>query len=317
MDKNLTDGWLMVICNPVAGGGRGLAALAMLKRILDAEGVRYVSEMTHRRGDAVRLARSAVLQGCSAVVAVGGDGTLFEVVNGVMNPAGPGNESRERAGIAVGLLQAGRGSDFGRSAGIPSDVEAACERLLEGRTQMIDLGHVTYTSFRGAEQSRFFANAAGLGFDAEVTVRANAAPRALGGTVPYLTSLLTTLGTYRNKPVSVRVDDEGEWHAHVNSVVVANGQFFGGGMKIAPNALLADGEFDIIVLGDMSKLDLMLNVPRVYDGSHVTHPKVRTMRGRRIEVNSSTRVLLQADGEVLGTAPALFRIAPSALRLIV
>lgn len=307
----------MLICNPVAGGGRGPAALAVLKRRLAAEGVRHVSELTRMRGDAARLARSATLLGCSAVVAVGGDGTLFEVVNGVMNPAGPADESKDRPGIAVGLLQAGRGSDFGRSAGIPSDVEAACERILEGRTQMIDLGHVTYTSFQGSRQSRFFANAAGLGFDAEVTVRANAAPRALGGTVPYLSSLLTTLGTYRNKSVSVRVDGGEEWQARINSVVVANGQFFGGGMKIAPNALLADGAFDVIVLGDMTKLDLVLNVPRVYDGSHIAHPKVRTMRARQIEVSSATRVLLQADGEVLGTAPALFHLVPSSLRLLV
>lgn len=317
MDKNPMNGWVMVICNPVAGGGRGPAALSVLRRYLRAGGVRHVCELTYRRGDAAQLAHAAVLQGCSAVVAIGGDGTLFEVVNGVMRSAGPGDESGGGHSVAVGLVQAGRGSDFGRSAGIPSDVEASCERILRGQTRLIDLGHVTYTSSRGAEQSRFFANAAGMGFDAAVTVRANAAPRVLGGTVPYLSSLLTTLGTYRNKPVSVRVDAQEAWHARVNSVVVANGQYFGGGMKIAPDARLADGEFDIIVLGNMSKLDLVLNVPRVYDGSHVTHPKVRTMRGRRIEVSSATQVLLQADGEVLGMAPALFRIVPSALRLIV
>lgn len=317
MNSNPIDGWLMVVCNPVAGGGRGPAALSVLRRYLDAEGVRYRSETTQRPGDAARLARSAVLAGCSAVIAVGGDGTLFEVVNGVMNPAAPGEETGTGGSVAVGLVQAGRGSDFGRSAGIPSDVEAACERLLEGRTQLIDLGHVAYTSFVGVGQARFFANAAGLGFDAEVTRRANAAPRALGGTVPYLSSLLTTLGTYRNKPVSVQVDDAEAWQARVNSVVVANGQYFGGGMKIAPDALLSDGDLQVVVLGDMTKLDLVRNVPRVYDGSHITHPKVATMSARRIAVSSTARLLLQADGEVLGTAPALFRVVPSALRLIV
>lgn len=317
MTSNLTDGWLMVVCNPVAGGGRGPAALSVLRRYLDAEGVRYRSETTQQRGDAVRLARSAVLAGCSAVIAVGGDGTLFEVVNGVMNPASPCDETGIEGSVAVGLVQAGRGSDFGRSAGIPSDVEAACERLLEGRTQLIDLGHVEYTSFTGARQARFFANAAGLGFDAEVTRRANAAPRALGGTVPYLSSLLATLGTYRNKPVSVQVDETEEWQSRINSLVVANGQYFGGGMKIAPDALLSDGDLQVVVLGDMTKLDLIRNVPRVYDGSHITHPKVSTMAARRIAVSSTARLLLQADGEMLGTAPALFRVVPSALRLIV
>lgn len=318
MDKHPLDGWVMVICNPVSGSGTGPAVLTALRRLLDRERVRYACEFSSRRGDPARLARSAVLMGCSAIVAIGGDGTFFEVVNGVMDPEVPASGNGGSPDLAVGLLLAGRGSDFGRSAGIPSDVESACRRILEGRTQLADLGHVTYTAMQGGERSRFFANAAGLGFDGEVTVRANSAPRVMGGgTVPYLTSLLATLGTYRNKQVSVRVDEEDEWHARVNSVIVANGQFFGGGMKIAPGASLSDGLFDIVVLGDLGKLDLVRNVPRVYVGTHVTHPKVRVLQGREVAVDSSDRMLLQADGEVLGKAPATFRIVPGALRLIV
>lgn len=307
----------MVICNPVSGSGKAPVALGVLTYMLDREGVRYVSEFSRRRGDPARLARSAVRMGCSAIVGIGGDGTLFEIVNGVMNRADPNDAGIGRESVAVGLLQAGRGSDFGRSAGVPADIEAASHRILEGRTQLTDLGHVTYTTSKGGEQSRFFANAAGLGFDGEVTVRANAAPRVLGGTVPYLSSLLATLGTYRNKQVTVRVDEGDEWHARVNSIVVANGQFFGGGMRVAPDASLSDGLFDVIVAGDFGKIDLVRTVPRLYVGTHVTHPKVNVMRGRVVRVNSPERMLLQADGEVLGMAPATFRIVPEALRLIV
>lgn len=304
----------MVICNPVSGSGKGPSVLTVLRRVLDREGVRYACEFSRRRGDPARLARSAALMGCSAIVAIGGDGTFFEVVNGVMEP----DAANANPDLAVGLLQAGRGSDFGRSAGVPSDVEAACHRILQGRAQLTDLGHVTYTTMGGGERSRYFANAAGLGFDGAVTVRANSAPRVLGGgTLPYLTSLLATLGTYRNTRVSVRVDQDAEWHARVNSVVVANGQFFGGGMKVAPEASLSDGLFDIVVAGDLSKLDMVRLVPRVYVGTHVTHPKLRVLRGREVRVDSPDRMLLQADGEVLGKAPATFRIVPGALRLIV
>jgi YegS/Rv2252/BmrU family lipid kinase len=304
----------MVICNPVSGSGKGPAALSVLRRLLDREGVRYTCEFSRKRGDPARLARSAALMGCSAIVAIGGDGTFFEVVNGVMDLG----EAGTSPDLAVGLLQAGRGSDFGRSAGVPTDVEAACRRILQGRTQLTDLGHVTYTTMSGGERSRYFANAAGLGFDGEVTVRANAAPRVMGGgTVPYLTSLLATLSTYRNKQVTVQVDQDEAWQARVNSVIVANGQFFGGGMKIAPEASLSDGLFDVVVLGDLGKLDLVRNVPRVYVGTHVTHPKVRVLKGREVRVDSPDRMLLQADGEVLGKAPASFRIVPGALRLIV
>ncbi len=317
MDRQPMQGWVMVICNPVSGSGRGRAYLDRVRGALDEAEVRYASEVTQRQGDGTRLARSAVMSGCSAVVVIGGDGTFFEAVNGVMDPYEVGMPTGGDRDVAMGLVQAGRGSDFGRSAGIPSDVEAACARLVAGRTEQIDLGHVRYRTFGGKERARYFANAAGLGFDAEVTVRANRGSRVLGNTLPYLSSLLVTLGAYRNKRIRVSADGGAEWQARVNSIVVANGQYFGGGMKIAPDAQLADGEFEVVVLGDLGKLDLVRNVPRVYVGTHVTHPKVSVQPARRVEVRSPDRLLLQADGEVLGVAPALFTIVPSALRLIV
>jgi diacylglycerol kinase family enzyme len=200
---------------------------------------------------------------------------------------------------------------------VPADVESASARLLDGRTQMIDVGYVTYDGFDGKTRNRYFANAAGLGFDGEVTLRANAGPRILGSTIPYLNSLVRTLVSYHNKHISVKVDGAEPWHAVANSIVIANGQYFGGGMKIAPDAHLSDGELNITLLGDLGKLDLIRNLPRVYDGSHVTHPKVKILSARTVEVTSPERVLLQADGEVLGTAPATFQVAPGALKIIV
>ncbi len=295
-----------------------MSILSTVRRAFDDEGVAYSAEISRKRGDVARLARSGVLSGCGAVVVIGGDGSFFEAVNGVIGPVEPADaEGGAVGGVALGLVQAGRGSDFGRSAGIPSDVQAACARLLAGRTAQFDLGHVTYRSFDGKTRRRYFANAAGLGFDAEVALRANAGPRNLGGTIPYLSSLLRTLVSYTNKRVQVTLDDADPWPARVNSLVVANGQYFGGGMKIAPTASLSDGIFDITVLGDLDKVDLVRNVPRVYDGSHLTHPKVSTARATTVHVEPSDRTLLQADGEVLGMAPATFTIVPAALRMIV
>lgn len=317
VDKHPFEGWVLVVCNPVSGLGRGLERLGVVRRAFDVRGVTYKAETTSRQGDAARLAYSASRAGCSAVVVIGGDGTLFEVVNGVMGFADPEAAQHALSPVAVGLVQAGRGSDFGRSIGVPSDVEAACDRLLAGRTRTIDLGHVTYTAFSGKPRARYFINAAGMGFDAEVAMRSNVAPRVFGGTVPYLSSLLTTLVTYRNKRLSVRVDKGEARQARANSIVIANGQYFGGGMKIAPDAELSDGLFDVATLGDLGKIDLVRNVPRVYDGSHITHPKVDVLRAYQVEINSPDRLLLQADGEVLGTAPARFTVIPGAIRLIV
>ena len=285
----------------------------MCRRLLDRAGIHYASSTTHGPGDAARISRAAVSSGCSSVVVIGGDGTFFEAVNGIMPPM-PHDDVI--APVPLGLIQAGRGSDFGRSAGLPTDVETACARLLSARTEAIDLGHVTYRSFNGRLQSRYFANAAGLGFDAEVAQRANSGPRVMGGTVTYLGSLLATLGSYRNKRLHLYIDSESRWKERANSVVVANGQFFGGGMKIAPEASLSDGRFSVVILGNLGKLDLIRNVPKVYDGSHASHPKVRMLAGDQIEVTSPDRLLLQADGEVLGTAPASFTVVPGALRLI-
>ena len=317
MDKHPLSGWVLIICNPVSGLGHGIERLGAVKQALADNEVRFAEAVTEGRGDAARLARSAVQAGCSAVVVIGGDGTLFEVVNGIVDRSDLEAPQEALARVPVGLIPSGRGSDFGRSVGVPSDIAASIARLIQGRVTQVDLGHVTYRSFTGKRQGRYFANAAGLGFDAEVTVRANRGPRVFGGTVTYLGSLFTTLGTYRNKRISVRNDGSNEWRARINSIVIANGQYFGGGMKIAPDAHLSDGELDVVVLGDLGKLDLVRNVPRVYDGSHLSHPKVSTLKARHIEVQSSDRLLLQADGEVLGTAPATFRIVPSALRLIV
>ena len=319
MDKPPLDGWAMVICNPVSGAGRGLSILKSVRRTLDRAGVAYMHEVSSARGEVARLARAAVLSGCSTVIVIGGDGSFFEAVNGVIGPLDLDVAARGEGtlDVALGLVQAGRGSDFGRSAGVPSDVAAACARLVAGRTTHFDLGHVSYRSFDGEDRRRFFANAAGLGFDAEVSLRANAGSRMLGSTIPYLSSLLRTLLSYHNKNIEVSVDGGQSWSARANSFVVANGQYFGGGMKIAPDASLSDGIFDITMLGDLGKVDLVRNVPRVYDGSHVSHPKVTTARARTVRVDSAERVLLQADGEVLGLAPAEFTIVPAALKMIV
>src|SRR5437762_3710586 len=133
MEKHPLEGWVMLVCNPVSGSGAGPIRLSRVQRALEAAGIPYAAGTTRGRGDAIRLTRSAVMAGCAAVVAVGGDGTLFEVIHGLMNPDEVG--APLRGGVAAGLIQAGRGSDFGRSAGIPSDIDAACARLLAGRTE--------------------------------------------------------------------------------------------------------------------------------------------------------------------------------------
>jgi diacylglycerol kinase family enzyme len=154
-----------------------------------------------------------------------------------------------------------------------------------------------------------------LGFDGEVADRVNRSGKS-GGTLAYQTTLLRNLIGYRNKHVTLAIDGQPQ-QGVMNSVVVANARYFGGGMFVAPNAQWDDGLFDVIILGDFGKLEVVANLPRLYRGTHLTHPKVAELRAREVRVEAQERMFLQAEGELAGEAPAAFRLLPKALRVLV
>jgi YegS/Rv2252/BmrU family lipid kinase len=243
-------------------------------------------------------------------VAIGGDGTLNEVINGLVI------EGIADPTVKLGIIAGGTGSDSVRTLGIPHDYRAACHRVLRGKPDCIDLGLITCVS-EGREVQRYFLNVAGLGFDGEVAERANRSSKALGGTIPFLSSLFVKLLTYRNKTVEITLDGQQYLQQKANSVIVCNGRYAGGGMHIGPNAALDDGLFDVIIIGDTGKLEIIANVPRIYRGTHLSHPKVDEYRARQIQVKAQEPMLLQADGELIGEAPATFQIIPQALHVLV
>jgi diacylglycerol kinase family enzyme len=163
---------------------------------------------------------------------------------------------------------------------------------------------------------RFYINTAGLGFDAAVVERQKGFPGIVKGTLPYVICFLLTLGGYRNKKVTLDVEGVKE-EQRVFTIVVNNGRYFGGGMKVAPNADPSDGLLDVVIVGDMGKMQVLWNFPRIYRGTHINHPKVSARWARSIEVDSSERMLLQADGELLGEAPARFWVLPAALSVAI
>lgn len=314
----------MFIINPTSGGGMGLRQWPTADAYLRGQralpfNYRYAFTSTH--GEAVQLAAQAVQDGYRLVVAVGGDGTINEVVNGLFRDGPP------PADLQMGVVQAGRGSDFGRTVGVPSDMREALARLIDGRTQQIDIGRMAYTQQRrgqhAQEATRYFANVAGVGFDAEVALRADRSRqtmgKVLGGSIPYLSALFFSLVRYHNRRVIVTVDGE-RLHipAAVYSVVVANCQYFGGGMRVAPNADPADGLFDVVILGDFGKLEVLHELPKLYEGSHLSLAKVQVVRAAHVVVQSAEprrRLIAQMDGEVGGRTPITFDVVPGALRL--
>jgi len=298
----------LFVVNRAAAGGKTATVWPAIEEQLRSLGLTFDYRFTEAPNHATSLAREAVERGFETVVAVGGDGTANEVVNGLIAPGAA------KAGASLGVIITGRGSDLARTIGIPSNYTEACARLAGERTMTVDLGLVTFHQ-EGEQRQRYFVNVGGGGFDAEVAYRANRAPNFMGGTIPYLTSLVTTLLSYRNKSVELVLDDQEPIRKVVNSVVVANCQYFGGGMKVAPEADPNDGLFDVIVIGDIDKVEFLMTVPKVYDGTHITHPQVDTYRAKRVEVRSEEDLLLQVEGEVCGHAPLTFEIIPSALQI--
>lgn len=297
-----------VIVNHFAGGGVSGKRWPHISELLKDAGLSFDHVFTDGVGHGIELASEAASQGYELVIAVGGDGTVNEVVNGLVDETGKGRAT-------LGIISMGTGGDLVRSLGIPRDYTEACRLLSNFKRATIDLGIVEYM-IGGERVRRFFINTAGLGFDAVVVERQKGFPKIITGTLPYVICLMLTLGGYRNKQVILDVEGVKE-EQRVFSVVVNNGRYFGGGMKVAPNADLCDGLLDVIVLGDMSKIEVLWNFPRVYRGTHITHPKVSTYQARSIEIQPSERMLLQADGELLGEAPASFQVLPAALTVAI
>lgn len=327
------------MANPAAGRGRTAKRLVELEKILaQRPSLNAVVRVTEYPGESVVIARTAVEKGARIVAAMGGDGTVSEVATGLM-----GSET------ALALLPTGTGNDFARSLGIPLALEAAVKLLSSGRIAPVDVGLATFTPRGGtpvpeanpnlveptttierrrandAEKARelrlppnqrFFVNVAGCGFDAVVAERANRGIGPLRGTAVYLGAVLATL--HRHRPADFRIKAEGKLYKFRAMLCsVANSQTYGGGMRIAPTAVLDDGKLDVVVVRETGRFEFLTAFPRVFGGSHLSHPKVLTFRGSRIQIESSPPMPVLLDGDVVGQTPVRFDVRPQALRVVV
>jgi len=297
-----------IIVNPVAGAYSTRRKWPHISRLLKYIGLSFDYEYTEGVGHAIELARAAASDGYRYIVAVGGDGTVHEVANGILR-------STNLTETSLGVVSTGTGSDFARSLGIPRDYTNACSFLTSSRRLLIDVGVVEFKS-KGQTLQRFFVNAAGAGFDATVVEATEKLPKFFGGTISYLVGLLRTLFGYKNKSVGLSIGGQVEARRILN-VVVANGGYVGGGMHIAPRAELGDGLLDVLTIGDIGKFELLKALPMVYKGTHINHPKVRMEQATDITIESAERMLVYADGELLGECPASFRLMPDTLNIVV
>ena len=298
---------VVFVVNPAAANGstrRRWPEIAHRAAELGLAGEALFSE---RQGHAAELARTAAEGGARLVVAVGGDGTVNEVANGIL--AAGGAEPPELAVIARGT-----GTDFVRHFRIPSGLDGAVGVALSGASMTIDAGRLTYRSWSGEDETAYFVNAASAGMSGAVAQRANASSKALGGKVSFLWATLAVFAGWHASEMEIEVDDQRR-SGLMYDAIVANCRYLGGGMAMCPEARPDDGLLDVLVIGDITRRDLALTLPKVYRGTHLPHPKAEALRGRRISVRSETPLPVELDGEQPGTTPAVFEIVPDALRL--
>jgi diacylglycerol kinase (ATP) len=219
-----------------------------------------------------------------------------------------------REDVELAVIARGTGWDFARSLALPHDAGRAIDTALHGTTRTIDLGRVTYRGWAGDDEHRWFANVASVGMSGAIAQRANDTSKALGGKVSYVWATFAVFSRWTNGEVDVTVDAESR-RARMHDVVVANGPYFGGGMKICPDADAGDGTFDVLLIGDLTKGDLLLTLPKTFRGKHLPHPKAELLRGTTISVDAGEPLPLQLDGEQPGTTPVRFELVPRALRV--
>lgn len=219
-----------------------------------------------------------------------------------------------RHDIEIAVIARGTGWDFVRTYGIPRAIDDAIRVALDGASRTIDLGRVTYRTWAGDEAAAYFANIASAGMSGAIAQRANETTKALGGKASYLWATLAVFTRWRNNQVHVAVNGETR-KGRMHDVVVANGRYFGGGMMILPEAAPDDGLFDVLLIGDLTKRDLLLTLPKTYRGKHLPHPKAEVLRGAVVTVDAESPLPIELDGEQPGTTPVRFEVVPEALRV--
>ncbi len=299
----------LVIVNPAARNGAVGRRWETLASQLSALGIDAETAHTQRPGHASELVRDGLRDGPRLVVAVGGDGTVNEVVNGFFDGGRPIAPESELAVVPIGT-----GRDGVRTYGISGKPERAIALLADGATRTIDLGRATYTAHAGGEESRIFLNIASCGLSGAVAERANRTSKRLGGTPAFLWATIATFAGWKNVPFRITIDGE-QRELVANNTIVANGRYFGGGMHIAPDARTDDGLLDAIVFGDVGRVDLALNMHRLYRGTILRHPKASHRLARSVLVEPERALPIEIDGEQPGVTPVRFEVLPAALRL--
>jgi diacylglycerol kinase (ATP) len=308
----------LIIINPESAGGATRDAWPGIASELATHFGAFTPKFTTQAGEGIELAASAARKGTKLIIACGGDGTISEVANGILT----GGSDAE-----LGILPSGTGGDFRKTIGIPARAAGAARILRDGQTRLIDVGKITFTNDDGELESRYFLGVASFGLSADVVARVKEGgpdwlptkgPKWLTGRLSFGVAMLQTAVKKSATRVVVQLDDDPAHHMTVANLCIANARYFGGGMKIAPNAKLADGKFDVVSIGDLGAARILANAPRLYLGAHLSMAQVGHALAAKIiarPVDENQSIEIEVDGEIPGHLPATFQILPRALRV--
>ncbi|MFN3202484.1 MAG: diacylglycerol/lipid kinase family protein [Bradymonadia bacterium] len=300
-----------VCINPASAGGRTGQRWPEIAAALRSQVGEFSHGFTEARGEAAGMVAEALAEGHRRIVSVGGDGTHNEVVNGFFDDEGPRAPDAELA-----LVPTGTGGDLRRTLGLPKDHLEAIS-LIGVSVKAVDVGRVEYVDHHGQPGARWFINVASFGLSGKVVDVVNNSGKLLGGKLSFMLGVARAGLTYKNQSVRIAIDGETTYEGPVNSVAVANAQYFGGGMHIAPDAAMDDGAFDVVNLGDLGTIRSATNMPRLYKGTHVEMDDITVHRGTVVEAwpLGDEQVRLDVDGEQPGMLPAKITLYPKALKL--
>jgi diacylglycerol kinase (ATP) len=311
----------LVIYNPAAGSGRVKAQWPEVEKALSAAGVDYEAAETRAPLEAMTLAREAP-QKYSAVISVGGDGTLHEIVNGLLQA------STEEETLPLGFIPLGNGNDFAKMippetsiGGKPFNWQAAVHKITRGQTRLFDVGRVTGDHLRPeiGEGPHYFINSLDVGFGAQAIVNLRTTPKFLKGLSAYLIAVLKTLIDYPVLQLLIQMDDEAPFEQATVMIAITNGRCFGSSFWVCPEAQADDGLFDLMVAQNVSQLTILRMIPKFLKGTHVHDPELSMYRARRVALESKSPLIVEADGEIpyVGTQRIEAEILPKKVRIII
>ncbi len=313
MNQNESKKWLVIV-NPNAGVKKGEKDWEGIAELLGEEGIIFEALFTERKYHAVEIAKEYIEKGYKDIIVVGGDGTMNEVINGLFL-----QKEYPTTDITLGMINIGTGKDWGRMYHIPHIYKKAIKTIKKGHTFIQDAGHVVYHDNQNPI-GRYFANMAGMGYDALVAKMTNEMKeKGKGGTMAYLINLLKGLFKYKNTFLEITIDDEKVFADNVFSMSLGICKYNGGGMMQLPEAIPDDGILDITIIKKTTKFTVVKNIKNLYDGSFTKLPIVETFKGKKISIISKPRntIFLETDGESLGHSPLEFSIIPKSIKLIV